>query len=79
MEQELSRNTIFILPRLFDNEPWIIRICLPGVLPGILPDIANRKAVWLEERFTGTYEEAKALVLEITQRLPSVRATFDEE
>ena len=34
MEQEinkdLSRNTIFILSKLFETDPWVIRICLPG-------------------------------------------------
>lgn len=73
MEQEtkeLSRNTIFILPRLFETEPWTIRMCLPGIV--------NGKAVWMEETFRGTLEEAKALVLKITELLPSVKANLED-
>lgn len=73
MEQEnkeLSRNTIFILPKLFETEPWTIRMCLPGMVDG--------GAVWMEETFKGTYEEAKNLVLAITERLPSVRADLSD-
>lgn len=73
MEQrtkELSRNTIFLLPRIFETEPWIIRMCLPGMV--------NGGAVWMEETFKGTYEEAKALVLAIAERLPSVRADLSD-
>lgn len=73
MEQEtkeLSRNTIFILSKLFEKDPWVIRVCLPGIDRG--------GAVWLEYEFGGTLEEAKALVLRIVEKLPSVRADLEE-
>jgi len=73
MEQEtkeLSRNTIFILSKLFETDPWVIRICLPGIDRG--------GAVYLEYEFPGTLEEAKSLVLRITEKLPSVRADLEE-
>ena len=73
MEQEnkeLSRNTIFILPKLFETDPWVIRVCLPGIDRG--------GAVYLEYEFGGTLEDAKALVIKIAEKLPTVRVDLED-